>query len=117
MSRDAFLSFRGNLYSVPWRMAGQEVTIREADGHLHIQKGKERLAVHPLAPSGSHQRVTIPSHHEGIPLGDAGRGGKQRIVIGSNGSGSQGGEMPVVEVRSLLAYEECYSSEEEVNHG
>ncbi len=106
VSRDAFISFKGNLYSVPWRVAGQEVTVREADGHLHIQKDKERLAAHPLAPSGSHQRVTIPSHHEGIPLSDSGRGGKQRIVIRS-----PDGEMPVVEVRSLLAYEE------EVGHG
>ena len=102
VSRDAFLSFKGNRYSVPWRMAGQEVTVREADGHLHIQKGQERLAAHPLLASGTHQNAIIPSHHEEIPLGNTRYGGKQRIVVRSHE-----GEMPIVEVRSLLAYEEA----------
>lgn len=112
VSPDAFVSFKGNRYSVPWRMAGQEVTVREADGHLHIQKGKERLASHPLLDSGTRQNVIIASHHEGIPLGNSGYTGKLRIVVHS-----LEGRMPVVEVRSLSAYEECYCSGEEVDHG
>lgn len=102
VSRDAFISFKGNRYSVPWRLAGQEVTVREADGHLHIQKGKERLAAHPLLASGTHQNVIIASHHEAIPLGSLERGGKPRIVVRSLEA-----EMPIVEVRSLTAYEEA----------
>jgi transposase len=119
VSRDAFVSFRGNRYSVPWRVAGQEVTVREVEGQLHIQQGKERLAVHRLYPSGSHQMVAIPAHHVGIPQGEDSRGGKTRIRIRSKES-----DLPIVEVRSLLAYEllsESASGEsalrEEVRHG
>lgn len=100
VSRDAYVCYRGNRYSVPWRLAGQEVTVREMDGCLHIQKGKERLAAHPLFVSGSHQSATIPAHHAGIPLGGSERGSKARIVVSGKAA-----DLPVVEVRSLLAYE------------
>jgi transposase len=69
VSRDAFVSYRGNRYSVPWRTAGQEVLLQEMDDQLHIGRGGERLAVHLLCPSGAHQCVTVAAHHEAIPLG------------------------------------------------
>lgn len=101
VSRDAYVFYHGNRYSVPWRLAGQEVTVREMDGCLHIQRGKERLAAHPLFASGSHQSATLASHHAGIPLDSGERGGKPRITVRSSE-----GPLPVVEVRSLLAYEQ-----------
>ena len=101
VSRDAFVSFRGNRYSVPWRVAGQEVLVREQEGQLLIHRGGERLAVHLLCPSRTHQMVTIAAHHEGIPLGLLERGGgKAKIHIGATAN-----DLPVVEVRSLMAYE------------
>ena len=68
VSRDAYVSYKGNRYSVPWRVAGQEVMLREVEGHLHVHRAGERLAVHLLASSGSRQAVTVTLHHEGIPL-------------------------------------------------
>lgn len=101
VSRDAFVSFKGNRYSVPWRVAGQEVLVQEAEGQLHIRRGGERLASHLLCAPGAHQVVTVAAHHENIPLGTSERsGGKARIVIRP-----QEVDLPVVEVRSLLAYE------------
>lgn len=100
VSRDAFVSYRGNRYSVPWRVAGQEVLLREVDGHLHIRRGGERLAVHLLCSSGAHQSVIIAAHHQDIPLGTCERSGKARIWIRLPQN-----EAPVVEVRSLAAYE------------
>ena len=51
--------------------------------------------------------VTIAAHHEGIPLGLLERGGKAKIHIGMAASDLRGRAplAPVVEVRSLLAYE------------
>ncbi len=100
VSRDAYVCFRGNRYSVPWRVAGQEVLLREADGQLLVHRGGERLAVHLLCPAGAHQTVSVAAHHEGIPLGLSERGGKARIRIRATET-----DLPVVEVRSLLAYE------------
>ena len=101
VSRDAFVCFRGNRYSVPWRVAGQEVLLREADGQLLVHRGGERLAVHLLCPLGAHQTIIVAAHHEDIPLGLSERGGKAKILIHA----AKESELPVVEVRSLLAYE------------
>lgn len=112
VSRDAFVSFRGNRYSVPWRVAGQEVLLRETDGQLLVHRGGERLAVHLLCPPGMHQTVTVAAHHEGIPLGLLERGGKARILLMAGSS-----DLPVVEVRSLLDYElAAHGSSEEAPH-
>lgn len=100
VSRDAFVSFQGNRYSVPWRVAGQEVQLRESEGQLLIHRLGECLAAHLLCPSGAHQAVTIAAHHEGIPFGLSERGGKAKIFVHA-----QAPDLPVVEVRSLLAYD------------
>jgi len=105
VSRDAYVCFRGNRYSVPWRVAGQEVLLREVDGHLHIWRGGERLALHPLSASGTHQTVTVAAHHADLPLGTGERGGKARICIRAGGSLMGESPAPVVEVRPLWAYE------------
>lgn len=101
VSRDAFVCFRGNRYSVPWQVAGQEVLLRERDGQVLVYRGGERLAVHLLCRPGARQSVTVAAHHAGIPLGLGERGGKAQIVIHA----AKEAALPVVEVRSLLAYE------------
>ena len=97
VSRDAYVSYQGNRYSVPWTAAGAEVTLHEQEGQLEIRQGRERLARHPLA-GGKHQLCTVPAHHDGLPLGpQGGSGGKARIVLPERG--------PEVEARPLQAYE------------
>ena len=100
VSRDAFVSFQGNRYSVPWRVAGHEVLLRESDGQLLIHRGGERLAVHLLCPPGAHRSVSVAAHHESIPFGLSERGGKAKIFVHAQES-----DLPVVEVRSLLVYD------------
>jgi hypothetical protein len=68
VSRDAYVSYQGNRYSVPWTAAGAEVLLHEQDGQLEIRQGRERLALHPLV-AGKHQLCTVPAHHDGLPLG------------------------------------------------
>jgi transposase len=99
-SRDGFVHFQGNRYSVPWRVAGQEVLLRETDGQLLVHRGGERLAVHLLRPSGAHETVVVAAHHEGMPLETTERGGKTKIRVHNKEA-----EGPVVAVRSLLEYE------------
>ena len=97
VSRDAFVAWRANRYSVPWTNAGAEVRLLERAGRLEIFRSPERIAVHELA-SGRHQIVRLKEHHADIPLASAGPpSGKGRIYI-------QVGA-PEVEVRSLAAYE------------
>ena len=97
VSRDAFVAWRSNRYSVPWPNAGAEVRLRERAGRLEVFRGPETIAVHQLA-GGRHQTVRLAEHHADIPLASAGPpGGKGRIHIRVGA--------PDVEVRSLAAYE------------
>ena len=101
VSRDAYISFKGNRYSVPWRVAGQEVSVQETEGEITILHSGERLAVHLLSPSGANQTITVEAHHAGIPYHANSRGGKSRLHLREDAAAS-----PVVEVRSLQVYEQ-----------
>jgi transposase/DNA replication protein DnaC len=95
VARDAYVSWRGSRYSVPWEYAGKEVWVRECDRDIEVRHGAERIATHAPA-ARQHQVVTLGEHHEGIPLGNR-TAGKTLVHI------QQGA--PVVERRPLAAYE------------
>ena len=96
VARDAYVSWQGSRYSVPWQYAGKEVWVRQQGGEVEVRYGAERIAVHAPAVK-RHQVVTQNEHHQGIPLGSNSRPGKTLVHI------QQGA--PVVERRSLDAYE------------
>ena len=96
VARDAYVSWEGSRYSVPWQYAGREVWVRHHSGAVEVYYGGQRIAVH--APSArKHQVVTRAEHHQGIPLGATGRGSKILVHIRETA--------PVVEIRPLAAYE------------
>jgi transposase len=96
VARDAYVSWRGSRYSVPWQYAGREVWVRDHNGAVEVHWSGQRIAVHAPA-ARHHQVVTRAEHHQGIPLGAAGRGSKILIHIRETA--------PVVEIRPLAAYE------------
>lgn len=96
VAKDAYVSYRTNRYSVPFRAAGQEVALREVDGDLEIRRDQTLLARHPLS-SGRHQTLTVAAHHAQIPTGTTIRRRKATITVG--------GAAPTVEVRELAVYE------------
>jgi transposase len=95
VARDAYVSWQGSRYSVPWKFAGKDVWVRESGNRIEVHHGAERIAVHEHA--GRHRVVTCAEHHRGIPLGTRSRGDKILIHIRE--------AAPIVEVRSLDAYE------------
>lgn len=109
VARDAYVSYRGNRYSVPWRAAGREVWVREAAGQIEIVREQETLARHELC-RGKHQVITLAAHHADMPLsGNGAAGGKTRITLREAG--------PVVEERSLSVYEALAAREAERSSG
>jgi transposase len=96
VARDAYVSWQGSRYSVPWQYAGKEVWVREQDGQVEVRYSAERIAAHAPAVK-RHEVITHNEHHQGIPLGGSSRPGKTLVHI------QQGA--PVVEQRSLAAYE------------
>ena len=96
VARDAYVDWQGSRYSVPWQYAGQDVWVQEIAGEVDIRTGRERIAVHGKAQR-KHSVLTFPPHHQGIPLGA--RRAESKILIHLQQSA------PVVEMRSLAAYE------------
>ncbi len=95
VARDAYVSWQGSRYSVPWIYAGKEVWVQDRGSAIEVRYGGERIAVHAPAVR-QHQVVTQHEHHHGIPLGNK-QSGKTLIHIEQNA--------PIVEHRPLAAYE------------
>lgn len=94
VARDAYVSWQGSRYSVPWRYAGRDVWVCEHDGRVQIYFGAETIAIHER--TGRHQVVTQAEHHRGIPLNTP---QSDKIVVHLRETA------PVVEVRPLTTYE------------
>jgi hypothetical protein len=95
VARDAYVSWQGSRYSVPWTYAGKQVWVREHGREVEVHYGRERIAIHGQAPR-KHAVITAAEHHRGIPLG-ARQERKTLIHIQDSA--------PVVEIRPLAAYE------------
>ncbi len=95
VSRDAYVAYGANRYSVPWPLAGRDVRVCEIAGHLDVYAGPERIAVHRLC-ADRHQVLTQRQHHQGIPLRLTARPGADTITIQVR--------PPDVEVRPLAVY-------------
>ena len=94
VARDAYVSWQGSRYSVPWQYAGKEVWVCEQDRDVEVRCGAELIARHTAARR--HQVVTQSEHHQGIPLGNQPMG--KTLIHIERGA-------PLVERRSLDAYE------------
>ncbi len=95
VARDAFVSWNGSRYSVPWQYAGKEVWGRAQAGDVEVRYGGSAIA-HHTAAMRKHMVVRAAEHHEGIPLG-ARQERKTLVHIRQTA--------PVVEIRPLAAYE------------
>lgn len=93
---------------MPWQAVGKKVWVREVAGEVEVHDGRARIATHSKAQR-RHEVVTFPPHHQGIPLGAQSTRSKILIQVQHRA--------PVVEVRSLAAYESaaaeslCYAPE------
>ena len=95
VARDAYVSWQGSRYSVPWSYAGKEVWVRDRDNSVEVRHGAERIAVHDRAMK-RHLVITHGQHHAGIPLGIR-QSGKTLIHIVESA--------PMVERRPLAVYD------------
>ncbi len=103
-SKDGFISYGGNRYSVPAAYALSLLTVREQPhGILEIYAALDCIARHSLA-SGRHQSVVDPAHFESLWQALKSR----RVESPRSEAGPLVGAMvaePQVEVRSLDLYD------------
>jgi transposase len=113
VARDCLVSYEANRYSVPWRLAGRSVVVRDAaDGWLRVFLRDELVAEHEKA-RGKHQVIINPEHLVGLLERVIGGQRKARMVERAAPVQSPrlvlfGREMPLVSVesRELSYYEE-----------
>lgn len=97
VSRDAFVSWGGSRYGVPWQWAGEQVVVKDRGGHVEIwtTTGDRCLYRHPKSlVKGA--VVHIPGQYDDIPLG---RNPVEWEAL------AQRVAAPDVQVRPLSAYE------------
>ncbi len=96
-SRDAFVSWEGSRYGVPWQWAGSHVVVKDRSGFVEIWTplADRCICRHPKSlVKGA--TVYLPGQYDGIPLSGDRREWEtvaQRVAA------------PEVEVRPLSAYE------------
>ena len=95
VSRDAYVSFEGNRYAVPWRYAGRHVAVTASAAHVEIRDGSELVIVHARGLVTG-LTIPMPRQYDGAPLVDA---TAARRALGRQVQG------PEVERRSLQVYE------------
>lgn len=65
ISRDAYVSYRGNRYSVPYQFAGRDAVLELDETKISIRVGTEVICSHDIQP-GHHRQVREKEHFKGL---------------------------------------------------
>ncbi len=65
VSRDCYISYRGNRYSVPWKHAGREATVTELNGRLSVTVDGAIVAEHDVL-QGCGRISRVKEHFDGL---------------------------------------------------
>jgi hypothetical protein len=102
------IAYEGNRYSVPARLVGQQLTLKEDfDGTLHLFADSEEVAVHSRL-RGRGQFSIVKEHHAPLWKALGGLGEKKRRPVRAANARVSLWQVPLVNVehRSLGVYAE-----------
>jgi transposase len=107
-TKDCFISYDGNYYSVPWQYAHKTLQVKETEeGQLRVLDAQDdEIARHQLA-QGHNQRLVVAAHYENIRRNT--RPAKRPSatqVAPSEGWANLSPPAPEVEVRPLCWYDQ-----------
>ena len=100
ISRDCYISYLGNQYSVPYQLAGREATLQILDDKFSVIVGGNKICEHEVL-AGNNRVSKNKEHFKGL-LGDI---LKQNVTAMNKSQSILKFSEPNVEKRSLLAYE------------
>jgi transposase len=101
ISRDCFISYLGNKYSVPYRFAGREATLQIFDGKFRVIVGGKQVCEHEIL-AGSCRVSRIKDHFKGL-LSEILK--ENKATMNKSGQSILKFESLEVEKRSLSVYE------------
>lgn len=106
-TRDCFVSYGGNYYSVPAPYAGKTLELKEtADNELMILNAQDEvIAAHHLA-TGHNQRIAVPAHYADIRRDERSVKRVTAVQIPRAESWTGLSAAPIVELRPLSWYEQ-----------
>ena len=97
VANDCSVQVDRNAYSVPWLLIGEEVRVLVSETEVRVHQGGEEVAAHRRSRE-SRQRITDPSHFEGV----AGAKGRAVRVARTTEEAAGGGSL----LRPLAEYDE-----------
>lgn len=100
ISRDCYISYLGNQYSVPYQLAGREATLQILDDKFSVIVGGNKICEHEVL-AGNNRVSKNKEHFKGL-LGDI---LMQNVAAMNKSQSILKFSEPNVEKRSLLAYE------------
>jgi hypothetical protein len=65
ISRDCYISYHANKYSVPWKYAGCEARLHIWDNKMDVDIGGQVICTHEIVP-GQHRCIRVKEHFEGL---------------------------------------------------
>ncbi len=106
-TKDCFVSYDGNLYSVPAEYARKTLTLKETEDRqlIVLNAQDDEIACHRVQ-DGHNQRIVVPAHYQGIRSSSrpAKRAGAVQLLVPELLAGLPAA--PEVEARSLIWYDE-----------
>jgi transposase len=101
ISRDCFISYIGNFYSVPYRFAGREATLQIIGGKFKVIVGGEQVCDHEIL-AGSGRMSRVKEHFKGL-LSEIQK--ENNAAMNKSGQSILKFETVEVEKRSLSVYD------------
>ncbi len=101
ISKDCFISYLGNFYSVPYRFAGREATLQIIDGKFKVIVGGEQVCEHEIL-TGRGRVSRVKEHFKGL-LSEIKK--ENKAAINKSGQSILKFETIEVEKRSLSVYD------------
>ncbi len=101
ISKDCYISYLGNMYSVPYRFAGREATLQIIGGKFRVIVGGEHVCEHEIL-AGRGRASRVKEHFKGL-LGEIQK--ENKAAMNKSGQSILKFESLEVEKRSLSVYE------------
>ena len=108
ITRDGFISYNGNEYSVPEGLMSSEVQIRASLEELHLFQDGELVATHPVQ-AGRRKRLLDPKHRRppGFRPGHRGAHAVEEHRPGHASKGTEGLVQPAEQSQLVLVESEA----------
>jgi len=112
-TRDCFVSYDGNYYSVPWEYARKTLKLKETeDGQLILLNPQDQEIARHRVRNGHNQRIAVAAHYENIRSGSRPARRPMAIQVLSPDALASLPAAPQVEARPLCWYDQILEAVE-----